>query len=90
MFTKTLHVNKNMFFREIFHKINKSAENMLISNVIINESTINYDLLTDENEVSVTIILEGDICILPLVASIVLSLENADVTIINKIKRIWE
>lgn len=90
MFTKTLQVNKSMFFREIFHKINESAENMLISSVIIDDATINFDLLSENNETSVTIILEGDICIFPLVTKIVLSLENGDVTIINKIKRIWE
>lgn len=90
MFTKTLQVNKNMFFREIFHKINESAENMLISSVTIHDASINYDLLVEDNEISVTILLEGDVCIFPTVTNIVLSLENGDVTIINKIKRIWE
>lgn len=89
MFTKTLEIGKRFSFREIFHKINKTTEGMMISNVTIDDAVITYDLLSVENEISISIILEGDIALYPIVSNIVLSFENGDITIINKIKSEW-
>lgn len=88
MFTKTLEINKRYSFREIFHKINKTTEG-IISNVTIDDAVVNYDLVSMNNEVSVSIILDGDVALYPTVTKIVLSFENADITIINKIKTEW-
>lgn len=89
MFNKTLEINKRFSFREIFHKINKTTEGMMISNVTIYDETITYDLISSENEVSISIILEGDVALFPVVSKIVLDFDMGDVTIINKIKTEW-
>lgn len=89
MFNKTLQIDKRFNFREIFHKINKTTNGMLISNVNINDSVISYDLISDNNEVSISIILEGDVAMYPIVSEIIMDFENGDITIINKIKSEW-
>ena len=89
MFNKTLQIDKRLSFREIFHKINKTTNGMLISNVNINDSVISYDLISDEYEVSISIILEGHVALYPIVSRIVMNFEHGDVTIINKIKSEW-
>jgi len=62
---------------------------MLISNVNINDSVISYDLISDENEISISIILDGDVSMYPIVSKIVMNFEHGDITIINKIKSEW-
>lgn len=89
MFDKTLEINKRFSFREIFHKINQTTNGMMISNVAINDELVTYDLLSVDNEISISIILDGDVALYPIVSKIVLSFENADITIINKIKSEW-
>lgn len=89
MFNKTLEINKRFSFREIFHKINKTTEGMMISNVTIYDETITYDLISSENEVSISIILKGDVSLYPVVSKIVLDFDSGDITIINKIKSEW-
>lgn len=89
MFNKTLEINKRFSFREIFHKINKTTEGMMISNVTIYDETITYDLISSENEVSISIILKGDVSLYPIVSNIVLDFDSGDITIINKIKSEW-
>lgn len=89
MFNKTLEIDKRFSFREIFHKINKTTEGMMISNVTIYDETITYDLISSENEVSISIILEGDVALFPIVSKIVLDFDMGDITIINKIKSEW-
>ncbi|WP_312286654.1 hypothetical protein [Terrisporobacter sp.] len=89
MFNKTLEINKRFSFREIFHKINKTTEGMMISNVTIYDETITYDLISSENEVSISIILEGDVALFPIVSKIILDFDSGDITIINKIKSEW-
>lgn len=89
MFNKTLVINKRFSFREIFHKINKTTEGMMISNVTIYDETITYDLISSENEVSISIILEGDVALYPVVSKIVLDFDSGDITIINKMKSEW-
>lgn len=88
MITKTIEVNKRMTFREIFKKINENTEDMLIRNVNIGDNLINYDLQSEENEVSITLILKDD-GIFPLVIKIVVSMENGDLNVINNLKRVW-
>lgn len=88
MITKTIEVNKRMTFREIFKKINENTEDMLIRNVNIGDNLINYDLQSEENEVSITLILKDD-GIFPLVVKIVVSMENGDLNVINNLKRVW-
>lgn len=88
MITKTIEVNKRMTFREIFKKINKNTEDMLIRNVNIGDNLINYDLQSEENEVSITLILKDDE-VFPLVFRIVVSMENGDLNVINNLKRVW-
>lgn len=89
MFNKTLQINKRLSFREIFHKINNTTNGMMISNVTIDDSIISYDLISSENEVSISIILEGDVALYPIVSKIVMDFDNGDITIINKIKSEW-
>lgn len=89
MFTKTLEINKRYSFREIFSKINKTTEDMMISNVIINDNLITYDLMSSENEISISIILDDDVALYPIVSKIIMSFEQANITIINKIKSEW-
>lgn len=88
MITKTIEVNKRMTFREIFKKINENTEDMLIGNVNIGDNLINYDLQSEENEVSITLILKDDE-VFPLVVKIVVSMENGDLNVINNLKRVW-
>lgn len=89
MFTKTLEINKRYSFREIFSKINKTTEDMMISNVTINDNLITYDLMSSENEISISIILDDDVALYPIVSKIIMSFEQANITIINKIKSEW-
>lgn len=91
MFTKTLEINKRMTYREIFHKINNSSNklDMMIGNVVINDNTINFDLTSSLNEISITLILSGDVGLFPKIEKTIISLEKGDITIINKIKETW-
>lgn len=89
MFTKTLEINKRFSYREIFSKINKTTNDMLISNITIDDAVITYDLISNENEVSISIVLDGDVGLYPMITKIIMSFENASVTIINKIKSEW-
>lgn len=89
MFTKTLEIGKRFSYREIFSKINKTTNDMLISNITIDDAVITYDLISNENEVSISIVLDGDVGMYPMITKIILSFENGDITIINKIKSEW-
>ena len=89
MYSKTIQVEKMLSFREIFHKINNSIGDYMIANVRINESDINYDLIRFDNEVSVTLALSGDTVIFPQIDTISITMEVADINVINNIKRIF-
>lgn len=89
MLSKSFDVNKCYSFREILHKISNSTGDYLISNLMVNEFDINYDLTKCDNEVSVTLLLSGDTFIFPCVDSISITMEEADINVVNSIKRMF-
>jgi hypothetical protein len=84
MRTEVIEVKKYMPFKRIFGNINLSAFRYLISNVFIDNEYISYDLNREDNEVSVTIIMENH-CI----ETITITMENNDETLVREFKTVW-
>lgn len=77
-------------FREIFHKISTNTGDFIISNVNINENDISYDLISEENQVSITMFLQGDTIMYPYIDSLIVSMEYKDEILLRNLKRMWE
>lgn len=90
MISKTLKVNKKMSYREIFKKI-YSFEKMefKICDLCIDDVCISYDLISEENEVSVSLLLSGDTSSVPTVNNVVISIEKGDLNLLNTIRLVW-
>lgn len=89
MLSKSFDVNKCYSFREILHKISNSTGDYLISNLTVNEFDINYDLTKHDNEVSVTLLLSGDTILYPEILKVIVTVEDDELNIFNKIKNVW-
>lgn len=91
MISKALEVNKSMCYADIFNKIYSPEKINLykVSDLHIDENCISYDLLSDENEVSITLLLEGEVSIIPKIKEIVISIERGDLNLFNDLKLIW-
>lgn len=91
MISKTLEVNESMCYGDIFNKIYSPEKINLykVAELHIDENCISYDLLSDENEVSITLLLEGEVSIIPKIKEIVISIERGDLNLFNDLKLIW-
>lgn len=90
MFSKTFKIRKRFFFDDIFDRILKSRCSMLIGNVFMDDVSLSYDLLSLNNECSVTLVMGGNTESFPYIECIILTMEKADVNVLNEFKRIWE
>ena len=91
MISKTLKVNKKMSYREIFKKIYSFEEmNFKICDLCIDDTCISYDLISQENEVSVSLLLTGDVSSIPTIGDIVISIEKGDLNLLNDMKLVWK
>lgn len=90
MISKTLKVNKKMSYREIFKKI-YSFEKMdfKICDLCIDDTCVSYDLISDENEVSISLLLSGDVSSVPTISNAVVSIEKGDLNLLNDIRLVW-
>lgn len=91
MISKTLVLNKQIHYSDIFHKI-YSPEKLNIykvSELHIDDYCISYDLISKENEVSISLLLDGNVGMIPTIKSIVVSIEHGDLNLLNDIKSLW-
>lgn len=91
MFTKTLEINKRLCYGDIFNKIYlpEKINQFKVVDLHIDEFCINYDLVSEENEVSISLLLNGDIGVIPTIKNIVISIEHGDLNLLNDLKLIW-
>lgn len=91
MITKTLEVNKRICYGDIFNKIYlpEKINKFKVVDLHIDEYCINYDLISNENEVSISLLLDGDIGMIPTIKNIVISIEHGDLNLFNDLKLIW-
>ena len=86
MNTKVIEVKRYMFFQKIFTNMDKSSCNLPISDVFIDGGYISYDLMTRDNGISVTIIIDEDTSVggLKFVKEITISTENNSELFVKK------
>lgn len=91
MISKTLKINKSMCYGDIFNKIYlpEKINSYKVADLHIDNNCISYDLLSNDNEVSVSLLLEGEINIIPTIKEIVISIEQGDLNLFNDLKSIW-
>lgn len=89
MLSKSIDINKAYSFREILNRISISSGDYLVTNMRINEFDISYDLINSENELSISLLLEGDTMIFPIITKLIVTLEKGDLIDLNNIKGIW-
>ena len=85
MINKTREINKNYFFREILKRIADSCNGLLITGLIIDDGLITYDLIDEDNEISVSLILSDDHGCFPRVEKIITTCNSSDLNVINGI-----
>lgn len=90
MISKTLKVNKKISYREIFKKIYSFEKlNFKVCELCIDDTCISYDLISEENEVSVSLLLIGDVSSVPTISDVVVSIEKGDLNLLNTIRLVW-
>ena len=91
MFTKTLEINKSMCYGDIFNKIYlpEKINSYKVTELHIDDNCINYDLISKDNEASISLLLEGEINIIPKIKHMVISVERGDLNLFNDLKLIW-
>lgn len=91
MISKTLKIDKSMCYGDIFNRIYlpEKINSYDVTELHIDSNCISYDLLSNDNEVSVSLILEGEINIIPTIKEIVISIEKGDLNSFNDLKLIW-
>ena len=88
---EVIEVRKYMFFQKIFKNINESSCNFTISNISITDYYITYDLITDHNEISVSITIDECHSVkgLKFVEEIIVLMERKNKYLIKKIENAW-
>lgn len=91
MISKTLKMDKTMCYGDIFNKIYlpEKINYYKVAELHIDNNCISYDLLSNDNEVSVSLLLEGEINIMPTIKEVVISIERGDLNLFNDLKLIW-
>lgn len=91
MISKTLKVNKKMSYREIFKKIYlfEKVCGFRVCDLCIDDTCISYDLISEENEVSISLLLSGDTSSFPTVSNAVVSIEKGDLNLLYDIRLVW-
>lgn len=90
MISKTLKVNKKMSYREIFKKIYSFEKlDLKVCELCIDDTCISYDLILEENEVSISLLLTGDVSSVPTISDVVISIEKGDFNLLNTIRLVW-
>ena len=91
MISKTLKINKSMCYGDIFNKIYlpEKINSHKVAELHIDDNCISYDILSNDNEVSISLILEGETNIIPTIKEIVISIERGDLNLFNDLKLIW-
>lgn len=91
MISKTLKVNKIMSYREIFKRVYSFEDlGFKVCDLCIDNTCISYDIISDANEVSISLLLDGDINSVPTISDIVISIERGELNLLNTIKSVWD
>ena len=85
MRTEVIEVKQYLPYKRIFGNMNLSAFKYTIANVYMDEKYISYDLIKEDNEVSITITFNEYF----RMENIVMSLENDDKTLVENFKIVW-
>lgn len=90
MISKTLKLNKIMSYREIFKRVYSFEDlGFRVCDLCIDDTCISYDIISDDNEVSISLLLEGEVSSVPTIRDIVISIENGELNLLNTIKSVW-
>lgn len=90
MISKTLKLNKIMSYREIFKRVYSFEDlGFKVCDLCIDDTCISYDIISDDNEVSISLLLEGEVSSVPTISDIVISIEKGELNLLNTIKSVW-